>query len=43
MERTCAGAVLEELQPVGRPHTGVVCEGLYRMGGILCGAGEQQG
>jgi len=36
MERTHAGAVLEELQPVGRTHLGKVNEGLYPTGGTPC-------
>ena len=33
MEGTHAGAVCEELQPVGRTHVGEVCGGLSAMGG----------
>jgi len=36
MERTHAGAALEELQPVGSTHTGEVCEGESPVGGTLC-------
>jgi len=33
MERTHTGAVLEELQSVGKTHTEAACAGLYPVGG----------
>jgi len=41
VERTHAGALHEERQPIGRTHAEAVCEGLHPMGGIYAGAGEQ--
>ena len=46
MERTHAGAVLEELQPVGGTHAGAVCKGLYPVGGTphrIRGGDEKEG
>ncbi|GAB0183427.1 hypothetical protein GRJ2_000808000 [Grus japonensis] len=36
VEGTHAGAVHEELQPMGRTHVGEVCGGLSAMGGTPC-------
>ena len=41
MERTHAGAVCEELQPVGMTHVGEVHEGLYPVGGTPCWSRER--
>ena len=40
MKGTRAGAVREELEPVGRTHVGEVHEGLYPMGGTTQWSGR---
>jgi len=40
VERTCAGAVFEELQPMGRTHVGEVHGGLSPVKGPHTGAGK---
>jgi len=41
VERTYAGALLEELQPMERTHAGAVHEALYPVGGTQCWSSAQ--